>query len=97
MGSNICDSDKHFELNIVTGALVSNMQKVSLIRGSHNSERFSFDFPRYIECQDLTQCNKVEVHFINAGLGTNKGARPIEDVSVVEGENDKITYSCLID
>lgn len=97
MGSNICDSDKHFELNIVTGALVSNMQKVSLIRGSHNSERFSFDFPRYIECQDLTQCNKVEVHFINTGIGTNKGARPIDDVRVVEGENDKITFSWLID
>jgi hypothetical protein len=97
MGSNICDSDKHFELNIVTGALVSNMQKVSLIRGSHNSERFSFDFPRYIECQDLTQCNKVEVHFINVGNETNKGARPIEDVRVVEGENDKITFSWLID
>jgi hypothetical protein len=97
MGSNICDSDKHFELNIVTGALVSNMQKVSLIRGSHNSERFSFDFPRYIECQDLTQCNKVEVHFINTGNETNKGARPIEDVRVVEGENDKITFSWLID
>lgn len=37
------------------------------MQGDHNSERFTFELPRYVDGHDMSLCNRVIVHFDNVG------------------------------
>ena len=99
----VYDTDAHFSLDTDTRALISNMRKVSLIQGDHNSERFTFDLPAEIEGHKLVDCDKIEVHFINIDMVTQA---PSKGFYTVDKENDlmvhpddptKVVFSWLID
>lgn len=49
--------------------------------GDHNSERYTFELPRYIEGHDMSMCNQVEVHYINLD---KSGTRRISDIYEVD-------------
>jgi len=52
-----------------------------------NSERLSFELPRYIDSHDMSTCDKAEVHFVNSnGTETNTGTYTATDLAVVEAE-----------
>lgn len=94
----VYDTDKHFTIDLTTSALISQMSKISIVKGSHNAERFTFDFPKTVEGHDLTLCNTVEVHFLNIDAvtkETSKGTYKVDDVQPIEGE--QISFSWLID
>lgn len=62
------DSDTHFLINPNTRQIENtNYQKTVLMRGDHNSERFTFEIPRYVDGHDMSLCNRVIVHFDNVG------------------------------
>ena len=69
----VYDTDTHFSINPVT-RLIKNesSRKTTLIQYDHNSERFTFELPRYIEGHDMATCNKVEVHFLNIDAVTKR-------------------------
>ena len=94
----VYDTDKHFTIDTITGALSTEMKKVSLVKGSHNAERFTFDFPRTVEGHDLMLCDTVEVHFLNIDAvtkETSKGTYKVEDVEAIDEE--QIVFSWLVD
>lgn len=94
----VYDTDKHFTIDLTTSALTSQMSKISLVKGSHNAERFTFDFPRTVEGHDLTLCNTVEVHFLNIDAVTKEtsiGTYKVEDIEAIDDE--QIVFSWLID
>ena len=94
----VYDTDKHFTIDLTTSALISQMSKISLVKGSHNAERFTFDFPRTVEGHDLTLCNTVEVHFLNIDAVTKEtsiGTYKVEDIQAIDDE--QIVFSWLID
>ncbi|MBR5817801.1 MAG: hypothetical protein IKY62_04060, partial [Clostridia bacterium] len=96
----IQDRDPHFTINTDTRALATTMKKVSLIKGDHNSERFSFDIPSTIEDHETAKCDRVEVHFINTDMTTkaqSKGAYAVSDVALHPDDPTKVTFSWLID
>lgn len=99
----VYDTDSHFSLDTDTRALISNMRKVSLIRGDHNSERFTFDLPAEIEGHKLVDCDKIEVHFINIDMVTqaqSKGYYTVDkknDLMVHPDDSTKVVFSWLID
>lgn len=64
--------DKYFQINPITREITNtgSTKKITLIKGDHNSEVFTFEVPRIIEGHDMSLCNQVTVHFIN--IGTNK-------------------------
>ena len=96
----VYDTDLHFTIDTTTRALIAQMKKLTLVQGSHNSERFTFDFPRMVEGHDLSQCDLVEVHFLNIDAVTKEtspGTYGVDDVQVCEEDDQKITFSWLID
>lgn len=102
MGHNhsVHDSDAHFTINPITRQIRNDgSKKVTLIQGDHNSERFTFELPRYIEGHDMSQCNKVEVHFLNIDNATKEkisGVYTVDDLKVSTDKPDMVQCSWLI-
>lgn len=62
------DSDTYFLINPYTREIENTTyNKTVLMRGDHNSERFTFEIPRYVDGHDMSLCNRVIVHFDNVG------------------------------
>ena len=96
----VYDTDKHFSINPVTRAVKNeSKQKIILIQGDHNSERFTFDIPRYIEGHDMSLCNKVEVHFLNISADKkekNSGVYTVDDLQISPEDESVVVCSWLI-
>ena len=93
-GVDVIDTDHHFIVNGFTREITSkNPQKDILIKNDHNSERFTFEIPRYIEGRDVGKCNIVQVCYTN---GRFSGVYTVDDVKVYPFVNDVITCTWLI-
>lgn len=94
------DSDLHFIIDPITREISSESGKVTLMQFDHNSERFTFELPRYIEEHDMTLCNVVEVHYINKGDSIEKpesiDVYPILDLQVFPDDEDYAIGSWLV-
>lgn len=92
----VYDSDTHFSIDPVTRTIHNASKKTTLVQYDHNSERFTFELPRYIEEHDMSLCNRVEIHYLNTDYKSkdhNKGVYEVDDLEV-SGEN--VTCSWLI-
>ena len=91
---DVYDTDKQFSVDIVSRTIKNNsMSKTTLMQYDHNSERFSFEMPRYIEGHDMLDCDGVEIHYVN---GTNGGIYKVEDLQVHQDDETKVICSWLI-
>lgn len=92
---SVYDSDTHFIINPITRAIRNpGSQKIILMQKDHNSERFTFELPRFIEGHDMSECNKVEIHYINIE-SVAKNPKSHSDVYTVDDlqiapDNDKV-------
>lgn len=97
---SVYDSDTHFTINSVTRQIRNETsRKTTLIQGDHNSERFTFELPRFIEKHDMSLCNKVEVHYLNIDSETkeqNSGLYTVDDLQISTEDSEKVTCSWLI-
>lgn len=97
---NVTDSDNHFTINAITRAIKNeSSRKTTLIQHDHNSERFSFDLPRYIDGHDMLLCDVVQVHYINVDAATKEqhtGLYEVTDLKALAGAADTLTCSWLI-
>lgn len=85
----ICDADVHFTIDPITRAIKNaSSTKTSVIQYDHNSERFTFTLPRYIEGHDMMECNHVAVHYINASAEATSGLYIVEDMHTDETEEN---------
>ena len=101
-GRQIIDADVHFTIDPVTRNITNNTpEKNTILQGDHNSERFTFKIPRYIDGHDMLTCNNVRVPYINAEVsGRDKkhatGSYLVADLEL-DPTNDKfVTCSWLI-
>ena len=86
--NKIRDADVHFVIDPITRAIKSaSATKTSVIQYDHNSERFTFMLPRYIEGHDMMESTKVEVHYINANAAAS-GVYIVEDLQTDETEEN---------
>lgn len=95
---NIIDIDNKFYINPITRAVKNNTGKATLAQNDHNSERFTFEIPRYVDGHDMALCDKVEVHFVNCSTEaeTCDGVYKASDVKVNPASNDMVIFSWLI-
>ena len=88
------DTDARFIIDPVTRTIKNeSKKKIVLVQGDHNSEIFGFQCPRYIESHDMSQCNKVEVHYFNYDQQSNKvksGKYEVNDLQIGEDENSVV-------
>lgn len=97
----VIDSDVMFNVDPFTRKITSeDSQKNIIMQGDHSCERFTFKIPRFIEGHDMSECNVVQVCYINAEnkKKDNKyitGVYLVNDVELDEG-NECLTCSWLI-
>ena len=98
---SIYDSDLHFKIDPITREITNqSANKVTLIQFDHNSERFTFEIPqRYIEGHDMSLCDRVEVHYLNANAVTKEqysGVYEVEDLQISPNGEDVVICSWLV-
>ena len=92
---SVYDTDSHFIIDPITREIVNTAsRKTTLIQGDHNSERFTFEIKRLIEGHDMSQCNKIEIHYTN---GDSDGVYIVDDTQISPNSNDVVIFSWLID
>jgi hypothetical protein len=95
----VLDTDPHFIIDPVTRALTTESQKIQLIQGDHNSERFTFELPRTVDGHDMALCNKVRVHYINVDKRTKEQSADVyevDDFQVSPTDETKVIGTWLI-
>lgn len=97
---SIYDSDPHFAINAITRTILNkSSQKTILIQGDHNAERFTFEMPRYIEGHDMSQCDRVQLHYLNLsknGKDQIAGVYEPTDFQISPDGDDVVIFSWLI-
>lgn len=91
---SVYDTDSHFKVSATTRAItdVSN-SKTSIVQYDHDSERFTFEIPRYIEGHDMLLCNDVEILWQN---GSAKGKYAVDDFQASPEDDNVVICSWLI-
>lgn len=99
----IVDHDTHFKIDPISRKIEPTVpDKVELIQRDHNSERFTFELPRYIEGHDMSLCTNVQVHYNNIRKDRKAESRDVyesTDLAVIpanEDEEEKVQFSWLI-
>lgn len=95
---DVIDSDLNYTVNASTRTITGGTPNKKLIQHDHNSERITFEIPRYVDEHDMSLCNKVEIHFVNIGDDgeESKGVYLIDDLRVSNTDNSIVTCSWLI-
>lgn len=98
-GSRVVDTDLPFTIDPVTREIKTDAPKRVLIQNDHNSERFTFEIPRYIEGRDVAKCNTVQIYYINARSANAQNATGIytvDDLNLNHYPRDRVSFTWLI-
>lgn len=96
----ISDDDRYFRISESGDIEYLGEGEPTLTVDSHNSERYTFELPRYIEGHDMLECNSVTVHFINIS-SDNSSMRSLDiykvkDLAVADDDNSVLLCSWLL-
>lgn len=95
----VVDADLHFIIDPVTRVIANDSGKTVLIQYDHNSERYGFTLPRYVEGHDMSLCNRVEVHYDNvasSGGRTYHGLYDVVDMAVNPDNEEEVVFTWLV-
>lgn len=99
--TNIIDKDPFFEIDAVTREIINPTSSKKVIsQFDHRCEKFSFRINRYVEGHDMTECNKVYVHFTNTDASTlldTKGVYKVTDLQVDPKDDTKVIFTWLLE
>ena len=97
---SVVDTDTHFFIDANTRKIRADTEINGIvIQYDHNSERFTFEMPRYIDNHDMSKCDLIQVHYSNINESDRKTANGVYSVTdlAVSGETeDKVVLSWLI-
>lgn len=98
---SVYDTDTHLEIDGVTRVVKNASQtKTKLIQHDHNSERFTFEIPRYVDGHDMSICNVVQVHYTNTdSVDKTKqylGIYEVDDLQISPESDDVVICSWLV-
>lgn len=83
---NVRDTDIHYKIDGITRTIVNvDETKRMLVQSDHNSERLTFEIPRYVDGHDLTTCNVVQVHYMNVDTyrkNISTGVYEVDDLGI---------------
>ena len=97
---NVIDSDVHYKIDKITRDVANTFEiKKALVQHDHNSERITFEMPRYIDGHDIMECNHREILFINTDMiekEKKSGIYEIKDLQVKSNDENTVMFSWLI-
>ena len=96
----VYDTNVHFVIDPITRTLSKEGDaKMKIVQHDHNSERVTFEIPRYIDGHDMATCNVVHVHYLNVsadGRTTAPGVYEIDDMHVSAEDENLVIGTWLI-
>lgn len=96
----IVDTDSHFLIDGTTRSIKQDGNaKIAVMQYDHNSERFSFTIPRYVDGHDMSECDRVEVHYKNTDTKTKehiKDKYTVDDLNINPENENEVIFSWLI-
>ena len=94
------DTDTYFIIDPITRKIENtNRKKTVIMQYDHNSERFTFELPRFIDGHDMLECTSatVNVDNIEAETGiTNSDASDMTDLRTHPSDPEKVLTSWLL-
>lgn len=97
---DVIDTDVHYKIDGLTRTIINvNETKRELVQHDHNSERFTFEIPRYVDGHDFSECNAVQVHYENLDISENNKSSDfyiVDDLHVKEDDENAVVLSWLI-
>lgn len=95
---NIIDSDRAFIIDPAKRSIENPSGKITLIQYDHNSERFGFTLPRFVEGHDMTETTSIQIHYINVGSNSesNSGVYAVNDAAVDPEDDNMMKFSWLV-
>lgn len=94
------DSDPHFKIDPISRKITKEPSaKTTIIQHDHNSERFTFEMPRYVEGHDMSESNIVEIHYLNVesgGKNVKAGVYSVEDLHIKDDDENTVVCSWLV-
>lgn len=96
---SVYDTDLHFSINTTTRAVTNATDKSKLVQHDHNSERITFEIPRYVEGHDMSMCDKIEIHYINISASKGDQSKDVylsTDAQISPADNGVVIFSWLI-
>ncbi len=92
----IKDADAFFEVNPITRQIINKTPtKVVLMQNDHNSERFTFRLPRFIEGHDMAESATARLEYKNEAVGT-VGLYEMRDLAIDPENEENVICSWLI-
>lgn len=98
IGNAVIDNDACFRIDPITRNITDeSAEKTTLVQYDHNSERFTFSMPRYVEGHDVLGCDKIEVHY-KSKISPNSvpGVYEVTDVALVPGDEENVVFTWLV-
>lgn len=97
---SVYDTNLHFIIDGNTRLVKNSTEaKVTLVQYDHNSERITFELPRYIDGHDMSLCTDTQVHYINIEKKTNResvGVYECDDLQIAPDDENVVICSWLI-
>lgn len=96
----VVDADAHYKIDGITRTVVNvDETKRELVQGDHNSERLTFEIPRYVDGHDFSECNAVQVHYENTDtyeMNTSSDVYNVDDLHIKSDDENIVVLSWLI-
>ena len=96
----IRDTETHFIINPETRAITTESASNNiLVQHDHNSERFTFEVPRYVDGHDMTESTSVRIHYRNissAKTSQTNGVYFPDDVATFENDENTVAFTWLL-
>lgn len=96
---SVFDSDSRFIIDPASREIKNTSGKTTLAQHDHNSERITFEIPRFIDSHDMSLCDSVQIHYLNVDSATkdkSPGTYDVDDLQVSAADEDKVICSWLI-
>lgn len=71
----------------------------NLVQYDHNSERYTFEIPRYVDGHDMFECTQVRIYYRNAdstNWSKTNGVYVPTDLAIVDGDENKLRFTWLV-
>ena len=96
----IQDNEPHFIIDPLTRTITNSSSGNNIIvQYDHNSERFTFELPRYVDGHDMSESDEVRVHYVNSAstkLNNSSGVYICDDLAISDEDENKVTFSWLL-
>lgn len=96
----IKDTESHFIIDPFTRFITNeSAANNTIVQYDHNSERFTFEIPRYVDGHDMYDGTEVRIHYCNTtsnGAWQTNGVYIPDDVALSGESEDTVTFSWLL-